>query len=89
MQIHHDPAARRFSTEVEGHIGTVDYELRDGVMIVTHTRVPEAIEGRGIAAELTRVAFDAARANGWKVIPQCPYTAAYMRRHREYEDLLA
>ncbi|MER3546561.1 MAG: GNAT family N-acetyltransferase [Rhodanobacteraceae bacterium] len=88
MEVRHDSAAHRFSVEVEGHTGTIDYELRDGVMTVTHTRVPEAIGGRGVAAELTRTALDTARANGWKVIPQCPYTAAYMRRHHEFGDLL-
>jgi uncharacterized protein len=89
MEVTHDAAARRFSGEVEGHTGTIDYELSVGVMIVTHTRVPDEIGGRGVAAELTRVALETARANGWKVVPQCPYTAAYIRRHREYDDLLS
>ncbi len=89
MNVRQDPAARRFSVEVDGHTGILDYELRDGVMTITHTRVPEAIGGRGVAGELTRVALDTARANGWKVVARCPYAAAFVRRHREYDDLLA
>lgn len=88
MDVQHDPDARQFHVEVEGHRGVIDYQLHDGVITITHTGVPDAIGGRGVAAELTRVALETARANRWKVIPACPYTAAYMRRHPQYNDLV-
>jgi len=87
--IEHDRDERRFRTFVEGHRAEVDYRLEDGVMTITHTGVPRPIEGRGIAASLTRAALAAARAEGWKVVPQCAYAAAFMRRHREFDDLVA
>lgn len=89
MDIVHDTGAHRFSVEVDGHGGTVDYVLRDGVMTITHTRVPPEIGGRGVAAELTRAALEAARREGWKVVPACAYAAAFLRRHPEFADLLA
>ncbi|MGH8191958.1 MAG: GNAT family N-acetyltransferase [Rhodanobacteraceae bacterium] len=89
MDVHHDTAAQRFQVEVKGHRGVLDYHLRDGTMTITHTGVPPAIGGRGIAAELTRVALEAARRNGWKVTPACSYAAAFIRRHPEFADLLA
>jgi len=89
MDIVHDTDARQIRVEVEGHPGVVDYILRDGVMTITHTGVPPPIEGRGIAAELTRAALDTARREGWKVVPACSYAAAFMRRHPEFADLLA
>ena len=67
----------------------LDYELIGGVMIVTHTGVPEAVGGRGIAADLARTALETAREQGWKVRPLCSYVDAYMRRQRgAYNDLL-
>ena len=87
LTINHDSVGRRISTEVEGHPCEIDYRLADGVMTITHTGVPAAVGGRGIAAELTRVALETARENGWKVVPACPYADAYMRRHPEFEDL--
>ena len=74
---------------MDGHLGIVDYTLRDGVMTLTHTEVPPPIGGRGIAAELTRTALDTARRKGWKVVPACSYAAAFIRRHPEFADLLA
>lgn len=88
MDIVHDPHASRFSVAVEGHRGELAYTLRDGVMVITHTEVPPAIGGRGIAAALTRAALDTARREGWKVLPACSYAAAFIRRHREFSSLL-
>ncbi len=87
MDIVHDTAAHRFHVDVEGHRAVLDYTLRDAVMTITHTGVPEAIGGRGIAGELVRTALETARREGWKVVPRCPYAAAYLRRHPEYRDL--
>jgi uncharacterized protein len=89
LQVRHDPAARQFSVEVEGVTGVLDYGLHDGVMTITHTGVPEAIGGRGVAGELTRFALETARAQGWKVVPMCSYAVVYLRRHPEYADLLS
>lgn len=86
--IHHDPAARHFTTTVDGHRAGLDYQLQDGWMVIAHTRVPPAIEGRGVASQLTRAAFEHARGQGWKVRPDCTYAAAWARRHPEYQQLL-
>ena len=86
--VEHDSARQRFTVCVQGHEAGVDYELRDGSMVITHTRVPAPIEGRGLASQLTRAAFDHARAAGWKVRPACSYATAWAGRHPEYQSLL-
>ena len=86
--IHHDPEALRFTTTVDGHEAGVDYEWQDGWMVITHTSVPAAIAGRGVASQLTRAAFDHARGQGWRVRPACTYAAAWAERHPEYSQLL-
>jgi predicted GNAT family acetyltransferase len=79
--ISHDQDAKRFSTEVDGHRAQLDYTLADGVMTITHTRVPPEIGGRGIAAELMRAALQVAAERGLSIDPACSYAAAYMRKH--------
>jgi predicted GNAT family acetyltransferase len=81
MQVRHDAAAHRFTTEVDGERAVLDYSLSAGVMTIIHTGVPEPIEGRGIAGELMRAALSAARSNGWRVVPVCSYAAAYIASH--------
>ncbi len=85
----HNAAQHRFEATVDGCLCAADYLVRDGTMWMTHTVVPPAVGGRGIAAELVRVALEHARAQGWKVVPSCSYVAVYMRRHPQTLDLLA
>jgi uncharacterized protein len=79
--ISHDRAGHRFSTQIDGHQAELDYTLSGKVMSITHTGVPQAIGGRGIAAQLMRAALDAAHEEGWTVDPVCSYAVAYMRKH--------
>lgn len=88
MNIHHEPQAHRFTTSVEGHLCVLDYHLSDAIMTITHTGVPSAVGGKGIAAALTRVALDTARQQNWRVVPRCSYAAVYLERHPEYADLM-
>ena len=88
IAIEHDRSGHRITLVRDGYPCVLDYRLADGVMTITHTGVPEPVRGRGIAAELTRSAFETARVEGWKVLPACSYAAAYARRHPEFSDLI-
>ena len=89
LDIRHDPAARRFETLVDGVVCELDYQLDGATMTITHTGVPAAVGGRGIAGALVERAFETARANGWKVVPACSYAAVWAQRHPDYAELLA
>jgi uncharacterized protein len=85
--IHHDRAAHRFEMQVDGVHCELDYTLGAGVLTITHTGVPDEVGGRGIASALVQAAMDAARAEGWKVVPACSYASVWITRHPEYQDL--
>ncbi len=87
--IEHLPEQGRFQTTVDGHDGVAEYRLARGVMLMTHTEVHPALQGRGVAAALVDAALAHARANGLKVNPLCSYVRAYMQRHPQTQDLLA
>ena len=89
VEVTHNPAAQRFEAALDGQLSVADYELRDGIMHMTHTGVPLALRGQGIAAQLVRAALDHARAHGFKVNPLCSYVRAYMQRHPETQALWA
>jgi predicted GNAT family acetyltransferase len=89
IAVTHNEARQRFETTVEGQLCVADYQLRNDVMWMTHTGVPPAVGGRGIAAELVRVALAWAEQKGYRVEPSCSYVAVYMRRHPETQKLLA
>lgn len=87
--IHHDRTAHCFETLVDGSLCKLDYTLDQGVMTITHTIVPEAVGGRGLAGALVRTALDTARTEGWKVVPACSYAKTWMERHAGFDDLRA
>lgn len=87
--IEHLPDRGRFQARVDGHRSVADYRLAGGVMHMTHTEVPPALQGRGLAAALVEAALAHARANGFKVNPLCSYVRAYLRRHPQYQDLIS
>ena len=89
LSITHNPTASRFETTVDGHLCVADYRLSGKTMAMTHTLVPPALEGRGIAAALVAEALAHARREGWRVRPDCSYVESYMQRHPETRDLLA
>lgn len=88
-EILHEVPEQRFVTQAEGHAARLDYIEDEGRLTITHTIVPSEIGGRGIAGELVRAALDYARDANLKVVPQCSYADAWMRRHPEFDALRA
>jgi predicted GNAT family acetyltransferase len=87
--IEHLPQRHCFQTTVDGQRCTVDYDLTGSVLTITHTFVPLALEGRGIAGRMTEAVLEHARSRQLKVRPLCSYARAYMRRHPDTLDLIA
>lgn len=87
LAIHHHVEQSRFEYEHQGLLSVLDYQLHDDIMSIMHTYVPKALTGQGIAAALTEAALLCARNNQWKVRPICSYTATYLQRHPEFQDL--
>jgi uncharacterized protein len=89
IDVRDNPEAERYEAIVDGRLaGYVAYRARPGALALTHTDVLPRWEGRGIGGRLARAALDDARARGLKALPYCPFIAAWIRRHPEYEDLV-
>jgi uncharacterized protein len=88
-EITNNAAASRYETVVDGITAYAAYTVADDVVTFTHTIVPEELGGRGIASRLIRHALDDVRSRGLKVVPRCPFVAAYIEKHPEYRDLVA
>ena len=84
----HNAPQSRFETVVDGRLSVCAYRRHGDLLLMTHTEVPPALQGRGIAAALVQAALAWARAEGLRVRPLCSYVAAYVRRHPEVRDLV-
>lgn len=88
-QLRDNRAEQEWTLDVSGYRAVAAYQREGDVIVFTHTVVPPEIEGHGVGSRLVRGALDGVRDQGLKVIPQCPFVAAYIDRHPEYRGLLA
>jgi predicted GNAT family acetyltransferase len=86
----HEPERGRFVLRLDGEsIGVTNYRSEPGRRVFYHTEVDEAYEGKGLGRRLAAAALDDTRKAGFTVKPECPFIAAFIRRNREYADLVA
>ena len=74
-EVQHNPLEKRFEVELNGDLAVLEYKMDAGKLIATHTGVPVALEGKGIASRLARAALEYARAHELKVVPLCSFMA--------------
>ena len=87
VSVVHNFEAQRFELTDGGERAFAAYRLHDGTIVFTHTEVPPARKGRGIGSALARAALEYARAEGFAVVPLCPFMASYIRRHPQNQRL--
>lgn len=88
---HGDDRHGEYHAHVPGSsaIGRLTWVLRDHTRVAEHTLVPPEIGGRGVALHLVEALIADARAESFKIDPQCSYVAAQFKRHPDWADLHA
>jgi predicted GNAT family acetyltransferase len=56
--------------------------------IFYHTEIDENFAGRGLASKLIAAALADTRAAGKRIVAICPFVAAYVDKHDDYDDIL-
>lgn len=88
-RLRHDP--QRCSYEFvldDGSVAEITYRRQGDVLLIDHTGVPPAFENRGIGRRLVEAVLCDVRDHGWKVVPQCPFVAAFIRRHPVWREVV-
>ena len=76
----------RFELSVDGSLAIAEYRISGDTIYFTHTETPWALQGRGIASALMRVALTSARERGLKVVARCSFVADYIAKHPEFQS---
>ncbi|HEY2947142.1 MAG TPA: GNAT family N-acetyltransferase [Micromonosporaceae bacterium] len=89
VEVRNNSDEQRFEAWVDGAlVGFAEYRRRPEAVVFIHTEVDPEYQGHGVAAQLAAGALDQVRSAGGKIIAQCPYIAAYLRKHPEQQDLV-
>lgn len=86
VSVRHNAAQHRYELDTDHGVAVAVYHEQGDRMVFTHTEVPPADEGKGMAARLMKEALSDARRRGFKIVPVCSYVVAYVRRHPEFAD---
>lgn len=58
-----------------------------GVISADHTGVPDSMAGKGVARALLDFMLQDARAQGFRIVPRCPFVRGQYARHPEWAPL--
>jgi uncharacterized protein len=80
-QVIDDQADSRFALAADGQPAELIYRRNGDRLVLVHTSVPPAMEGRGAGAQLVRAAVEKAAADGLTIVPLCPFADGWLKRH--------
>ncbi len=84
----HNADECKYEYHIDGHIAYITYDDQDGNMHLTHTIVPDALAGKGLAKELLEDVLEQIRKDGKKAVAQCSYIVKYQEKHPD-NDIFA
>ena len=82
-------ALSRYELSLNGEVAFITYRRSKSATILVHTEVPEALREHGVGSRLVKGVLELMRAEGRKIAVVCHFIAGYIRKHPEYEGLLA
>lgn len=86
-----DGAKGRYEARIEGRDGVAELtysRLSDDRIIADHTGVDDSLRGLGVGQALVERLVSDARAEGFRIVPQCSFVKAQLRRHPDWSDVI-
>lgn len=86
----HGATKGRFVIRRGGEEAELTYSVTTPTLIIAdHTGVPDSFRGTGAGLALVEALVAAARKDGFKVVPLCPFVNATRKKHPDWADVFA
>jgi predicted GNAT family acetyltransferase len=80
---------KEFTITVDGQaVGIAAFADRGYRRVFVHTKVDDAFQGRSLATILVGEAVKSTRAEGLRIVAVCPMVAAFLHKHKEFDDIV-
>jgi len=84
-----DRKPKRYEISVDGvQAGLAAYVDTATQRIFYHTETSDDFAGQGLASKLVAAALADTRAAGKRIVAICPFVAAYVDKHDDFDDIL-
>jgi len=88
LELVKNETAQRFEMNVTNAVAIIEYKQTNNKIHLIHTEVPQELEGKGAATAIIEKALAYIEKNQLKLVPLCPFVAAYIKRHPEWKRVL-
>ena len=89
IQLQVNTAENRLELPLEGGTALIEYKLSGDRFFLIHTEVPASLEGKGVGGAIVQKALQYAKDHSYKIVPICPFVQSYLKRHKEWEGIVA
>lgn len=84
----HGATKGRFVIRKGDEVAELTYSVTTPQLVIAdHTGVPDSFRGTGAGLALVEALVAAARADGFKVMPLCPFVNATRKKHPDWADV--
>ena len=89
LKVENNESKHRFEINLdEGTVFILYTKQGENVYNLYHTEVPPQFAGKGVGSALAKGTLEYIKAEGKQIIPTCPFVAAYLKKHPEYQELV-
>ena len=85
--LEHNIEASKYEFHIGEHIAYITYDDQNGDMHLTHTIVPDALAGKGLAKTLLEAVLQQIKKDNKKAVAKCSYIVNYQQKHPEASSL--
>lgn len=85
----HNANECKYEYHIDGHTAYITYDDQNGEMHLTHTIVPDALAGKGLAKKLLEDVLQEIKKADKKAVAKCSYIVKYQEKNPEANDLFA
>jgi predicted GNAT family acetyltransferase len=79
---------RQFEYKTTDGIAKIEYSLQERKIFLTKLIVPESLDNDDFKDAFIKIVLDSIQERNLRVVPTSPKIASFLRKHKEYKDLL-
>lgn len=79
---------RQFETQVDEHLAKIEYSFQDRKIFLTKLVIPDEINDPEFKDAFITAVLKQIQGKKLSVVPTSPHIARFLRKHREFRDLL-
>ena len=83
----HNADECKYEYHIDGYVAYITYDEQDGKMHLTHTIVPDALAGKGLAKALLEDVLQEIEKENKKAVAKCSYIVKYQEKNPDKSHL--